>query len=442
MRSLLRKPSHLIIETGFVLIIVGGLISALVRLWKNGFLPGPFFFLPDDTWMDWVNTAEYAHVAGAYDGWGTIYPPLSFAFLKVVTDAQCYKQGLSDARFCDVYGDVMLHLVYVAVVIITAKTFLKVDRKTALHRSVAMSMGMPMLFALDRGNLVLMCYLCLLLGYGPLIQSTRWRWFFAGCVVNFKIYLIGTLFAPLLKSRWRWFEGASLATLFVYFGSLIAVGDGLPGQIYRNILNFSAALSDKVPLDVAYYPLTYGPALALFEGRGYPIADYLGSATVESLTIMIPLLQHTTQGLIVLAALATAYRPGAVSMNRLILLAISMALITSESGYYALIFMMLFIFMEPWRGIGRIYCLTICYILCIPLDITIFATPPVPKFSFLGNRTVLAEYAIGSAPFVRPFLVMTLAAGMALVTIREVWLHCQEEPTGGSGRNGESRVAV
>jgi hypothetical protein len=56
----------------------------------NGYLPEPFFYESSDTWMDWFNTAWWAHNKGIYDSWASIYPPISFVILRVLGISHCY----------------------------------------------------------------------------------------------------------------------------------------------------------------------------------------------------------------------------------------------------------------------------------------------------------------------------------------------------------------
>ena len=220
------------IEGSLALAVLGGLIYSIVCLVANGYLPQPFFYQAFDVWMDWFNTAYWAHNPGAFDSWQTLYPPLSFILLKPLTYWRCYlyNEGWY-SRDCDWYGMITMHGWYVLNVFLTGKTFLKLDRRTALPRSFAVAAGMPMLDGLERGNLILICYTCFLLAHGPLLRSTRLRWLMMGCTLNLKVYLVGTLFAYPLRRRWRWFEGASLATVGIY---LVSWGCSVRGRRWRS----------------------------------------------------------------------------------------------------------------------------------------------------------------------------------------------------------------
>lgn len=116
-----------------------------------------------------------------------------------------------------------------------------------------------------------------------------------------------------------------------------------------------------------------------------------------------------------------------VPMHRLVFLSIAAALITSEAGHYSTMFMVLFVFMEPWQGFGRIWSIIVCSILCIPADIPLFLVPPLVRESYLFARPVVAEYAVGVGPFIRPGLILTIVVAMSVVTCRQVLSQLRSE---------------
>ena len=433
-----RKPSGWWIERLLALAIAAGLAWCLGHLFYYKYFPTPFYWEAFDTWMDWFNTAFRAHQPGAYDEWGTIYPPLSFVVLRFLTYGGCYTFAEQfSSRACDWYGVTTLHLIYLLNIFLTARMLMKIDRRTAFPRAFALTAGLPMVFALERGNIILLAYTCVLLAYGPLLRSARWRWFFAACAINFKIYLIGTLFAQLLRRRWRWFEGAALATVVVYLMTFAILGDGTPTQIYDNIANFSSAFLSVTPLDIMYTS-TYQPMLYVMQGNGFPVINMLGSGPVELVIFIVPILVYGTTALVVLAAIAAAFRPYAVPMHRLIFLSIIAAIISSETGMYTAMFVVLFVFMEPFRGPGRIWSIGVSDLISIPADVPLYYVPPLVRDTYLFGQTVIAEYMVGLAPFIRPGLLLSIAIAMSLVTLREVWDQLRLE----GGRPGLDRGGV
>jgi hypothetical protein len=421
------RPPGRWLEALLATAVVAGLLWAMIFLARNGFLPHPFFYEPSDTFMDWYNPTYWAYDKGRYDSWGSVYPPLSFAVLRAFSFSACYQgaEGVA-SRECDWLGIIVIHAIFVVNAILIARTFLKIDPKTALPRSIALSVGLPMVFALERGNLLLLTFTCVLLGYGPLLKSARLRWLAVALAINFKFYLVASLFPQLLKRRWRWFEGAAITTIFVYIVSYIIIGNGSPLDILRNITSVNDAYEAGGFLD-GWYASTYKPFLSVLEGKYVPVNSIIGSANVDLLTVSLPIIQFITQVTMILAVALAWLRPEAISMFRLTNLGISLAAVTSEIGGYVHALVILFTFMERWKGIGLKWAIVACYVLCIPADIVIDRLVPVFRESYLGGRPVIFDFALTLGPFIRPLIMLSIAFALACVTIKEAWgdIHAQ-----------------
>jgi hypothetical protein len=410
------------IEYALALAVLAGGVYCVGALLMNGYLPQPFFYQAFDVWMDWFNTAFWAHNPGAYDSWRTLYPPVSFIFLKFLTLPGCYVSNEGwYSRDCDWYGMLTMHGWYVLNIFLIGKTFLKIDRKTALPRSFALAAGMPMLDGLERGNLIMVAFTCFLLAHGPLLRSARLRWLFAGLTINFKVYLIGSIFAYPIRRRWRWFEGALFATIGVYFVTWGLMGVGTPVEIYNNLAAWNDGLQQAGSLLDLWYASTYQPVIALLNGSVVPIVAMLGSWRVEFFAAFLPLLIHFVQAMIVLAAAAAWLRPEVVPTYRLVNLTSSIAIITSEGGGYTQALIIFLVFFEPWRGVGLRYAIVACYLLSIPGDLYIDPIYPQVNNGFLNAGPIFYSYWVTYGPFLRPAVVLTIPLALACVTIADVW---------------------
>lgn len=409
------------VEHAFAMGVISLLARAMWVLWTEGYLPQPFFYEPSDTFMDWFNTAYWAHDPGAYDSWLTIYPPLSFVVLRLLSKSSCYTgaEGLP-ARDCDWVGLAAIHVIFIINIILIALTYTKSDRRTALPRAIALSVGMPMLFALERGNLLLLCFTTFVLAFGPLIRSARLRWVFAGLAVNFKVYLIATIATQLLRRRWMWTEGALMATLVIYLLSYGLLGAGTPIEIFSNIREFSGEFIAAQVLDI-WYSVTYRPLISLLEGESFPISSIVGSQLADIGLVVLPALMMTGQGAIIIAAIAAWRRPEAVSPHRLALLGTALALITSEAGGYTEILLLFFVFLESWKGLARPIAISLAYLLCLPGDIVLGWLPPISRFSYLAGHSTEIEIGVGLGVFLRPGMVIGIAVSLACATVADVW---------------------
>ena len=410
------------IERSLTVPVAVGLAYSIIFAWFNGYLPAPYFYEPSGTFMDFFAPATFAHQGGAYDAFQTIYPPLSFVVLKLLSWGPCYVFNASEeARACDVYGVTSLFAFYLIDAVLIGMSFWKLDRHTAIPRTFALCAGLSMTYALERGNVLLFCFTCLILAYGPLLRSARLRWIFAGLAVNFKVYLIGTLFAQLLKRRWRWFEGASLATVVIYLITYALYGEGTPKELYANITAYAGGYKAASLLDL-WYPSSLKPIEMLATGDvNFPVLTALGSRTLETVAFVVHWFVVSVTLSIIVAAAGAWWRPTVVPMHRLILLSMGIAVINSEVGGYTQMLLIFFVFMEKWRGVGRPVAILLAYTLCIALDIPIEKVPPVVRDSYLSGGNVIAEYFVGVGAFLRPVLVHLMLFSLALVTIRDVW---------------------
>ncbi len=410
------------LEPLFALAVAAGLGWAMLHLYLYHYLPQPYFYDPTDTWADWFNTSYWAHSKGAYDSWQTIYPPLSFVVLKIFSTPGCAALALNEFRTCDWIGVGAIHGFFILNVFLIALTYIKVDRRTALPRSVALAAGLPMTDGLERGNLIILCFTMFLLAYGPLVRSARMRWLTAALAINFKVYLIASLMPYIFKRRWLAFEGALLATAGVYLVTYAVVGSGTPGQLLENLSEFTGGYQAVNILDL-WYSMTYGPALSLLSGSSFPISAAIGSDLTNGLTVALTLLIHFGQAMILLAFVMTWLRPEAVPTLRLVTLGTALALITAEASGYTATLILFGVFAEPWRGIGRKWAIVVAYILSIPSDIVFFKVPTLfaVRDSFLSGQPVLPDYGVAIGPFLRPGLVISIAVALAAVTIWDVW---------------------
>ncbi|RYE67486.1 MAG: DUF2029 domain-containing protein, partial [Oxalobacteraceae bacterium] len=213
------------LEPLFALCVAAAIVRAAIYFYLNEHFPQPFFYEPYDIWMDWFNVSYWSYEPGAYDSWGTIYPPFSFVFLRVFSWAPCYRETSGYlVRECDKLGIVTLHGFFLLNVVLLWLTFRKWHRPSSLWRTFALGLGLPSLYGLERGNLVVVTFTFIILGLGPLIKSARWRWLMVGMAVNLKVYVLAAIFPQLLRRRWLWFEGAILSCILVYAVSFMIYG--------------------------------------------------------------------------------------------------------------------------------------------------------------------------------------------------------------------------
>lgn len=399
-------------------VLVCGLIAAYNTVTK-GYFPQPFYFDSDDTFRDWFSTAIWAHDKGAYDTWLTVYPPLTFVMLKYMGIPACYDfADIIVIRDCDWLGIVVMHAFYVLNAILVSVIYMRLDRKTALPRAFTITAGMPMLFGLERGNVILMCITCVMLGWGPLIKSTRWRLLFVGLVVNFKIYMIAAVFAQLIRRRWLWVEGATLSIVIVYMVSFLYMGEGNPVELVANLQNFAEFFyNSQASILAIWYPNTFNPLHSVLTESHGPAAMLIGEDLVVLGAFLTLAFMRMGQAL-VLASMAMAWlRPEVVTPNRLTLLAVALVMITQEASPYTLPIMFYFVFMERWRGWLKPMAISLTYLVSLPGEIVLGSGLWLQKFSYISDQYVVVEHALAIGMFLRPLGLILITALFAIDTM-------------------------
>lgn len=419
------------IEAIFALLIIAAIVHAIFFTIENGYLPPPFFYEPGDVYGDWFNTAYWARSEGAYDTWTTLYPPLTFVFLRLVGIDQCYPKfrdfdmsaGYA-ARDCDWLGIVMIWALLIINAALTYWTLRKIDPKTAALRTCCAGIGWPMLDAVERGNLLLIAYTCFLLAVSPLVSSSRARVTFAALAINFKIYLVSAFLPLVLKRQWFRVEMIIIATVLVYLFSYFVLGYGTPVEIIRNLSNWSNSVASQI-LDL--WPATsYQPLIAFLQSDNFPIVLFIDSFTLNWAVNGLKVVLVATQAIIVLAAISVALRPEAVPAWRLINLGVLLAIVTTETGGYTPAYFLLLLMMEPWKGTLRKILISLGYLLAIPYDIPLANVVPVVRDTYIGGTTTIISYSITLAPLIRPAIIIVVSLCLSLLTLIEVWQAVQQ----------------
>ncbi len=397
------------------------------------YFPQPFFYDTDDTFRDWYSTAIWAHEQGAYDTWLSVYPPLTFAVLKFLGIPACYEYApLSTVRDCDWLGIAVIHGFYVLNAVLVSIIYMRMDRKTALPRAFTITAGMPMLFGLERGNVILLCFTCVMLAWGPLVRSARWRWLNVGMVVNFKVYMIAAVLVQLVRRRWLWVESAVLGIVFVYLVSFLVYGEGTPKEIVDNLVNFAQGFySAEVSILSFWYPNTFNPLHLVLSDSYAPVTTLIGEDAVVWGLFIITAAMRTGQ-LMALLAIASAWlRPEAVAPHRLTLLAISFVMITQETSAYTQPIMFYFVFMERWKGWLVPIAISLTYLVSLPGDVMLGGGLWFMQFSYIADQFVIVERGLGVGMFLRPFGLILITVLFSLDTMalvlrdirRDGWQH-------------------
>ena len=129
----------------------------------NRYLPPPFFYDVNDTFMDFYNTLYWSGHEGIYDIWRSVYPPLNFLLLKTYQflffDEVSEMWDPSTIRGLEAGNIIPLILIYsvslIIAVIISFKSIMRLKVQFIVFLIVLLSPAF--LFAVERGNLIILC---------------------------------------------------------------------------------------------------------------------------------------------------------------------------------------------------------------------------------------------------------------------------------------------
>lgn len=415
-------------ELCLVLLVAAGMVNVAIRFHYDGKLPQPYIFDIFDTFMDWFNTAVWAHNSGAFDNWRTVYPPLSFVFLKTFGIASCYTTNGVNARDCDYVGIWTIVGCYVIGALVAALAFWRADRRTFAFRAFAFAFGLPWTFTLERGNLILPCFIFFVIAHGG-ISTTRWvRAVSIAMTINFKPYLLLPALGWAFKRRWRLLELSGIATVLVYLLSFAIMGAGSPLEIIDNTLNW-LQFTNGLIWEQVYYTTSYAPFLE-FNTHRFPTRDFLPSGAIDAMAVLIPVLIRSSQVLGLVTLVGAWLQPRALSTTRISLLLLGTSLIGQSPGGYTEVFMVFLLFLEKWERPGPIVALVMGYLLSIPYDYVLSNIITLSGDSWLGQRTVVAPFGISVGIFLRPGFIIIMVWALALDSLLLIArAHRQHRPT-------------
>lgn len=419
---------RLLPELLLALAVVASVVSTAMAFRETGYLPQPFVFDTNDTFMDWFNTAYWANRPGAYDVWRSIYPPLSFVFLDIFSLPGCYLQSPFHARDCDWLGTATIYGFYLLDVVLVWLSFRRADPRTAPMRAIAFGLGLPLLFTLERGNLILVAFACFVIAHGPLVTRGPWRWLAAAATINFKPYLVLPVLAHAVKRDWRGLELAAIMTIIVYLVTLAIVGAGTPIELVENTANWVVFQSGQVWNEI-HYSTSYAPFL-LIRNSQIPVLQFVPSRTVETIEFLVPIVIRASQAIALLALAGAWLQPKALPLHRVSILLLAAYLVTQSPGGYTQTFLLFLVLLEPWKGVGPIVAIVCAYLLCLVTDWPLSTVLELATNSWLSGKPVTPSFGLAIGHFVRPGLVALVLWALALDSIaRVVRAHRSHRPS-------------
>lgn len=380
----------------------------LYYLKENGYLPAPFVFDKSNTFMDLFNVLYWAYEDGRYTDWGSVYPPLSFIILRLVNfvfvgggfgDPELMREN---SQFV-IVGACLFYLAFPAMILSTGywKDFPKIE-KILIYFAIILSS--PMLFTLERGNLILIAPILLALALSKIGLA---RSLSIALLINIKPYFALLMLYYIARQNWKGFATCSVLSGLIFTISGLTLDNNF-FVLFQNLFSFSQEATLFSLREVMAFPSSisaFSYVLKHPDGAAFA-AEFLSS---ESIAIIVYIIEATKWS--VLAISLAAMFMGSKLMRDAEVFSLLIVLITNlgiwVGGYTFILYIALipvFIKMRAkWLYIGLIS------LMAMPLDIIPLLGDYIGmQYSYLAAERIEIMWTIGLGSIIRPIANLVL----------------------------------
>lgn len=226
-------------------------VYSIFHLNDHGYLPAPFFFNIQDTWMDFYNVNWWAVNGEFYTKYKSIYSPINIIFGKTATIDPELPTASAGLRQMETHSVIAFEIIIVAISMILM-TQLMAGFKHRMLWLLLLTFSFPFLYATERGNYILITYILLLwhikIRSGPINHTLHKA--SEVLLISSKIHLAIIWIGAIIRRDWRAvsFNILTLGVFLVFLGYL--AGDTRWYLIPENIINFLNHNSGKSPTEL------------------------------------------------------------------------------------------------------------------------------------------------------------------------------------------------
>lgn len=187
---------------------------------KFGYLPYPFVYDKSNTFMDFYNPLWWSIDGGFYQTWHSIYPPINFYILQILTIVFDIKFDLDPFFLRSNYSHIMYLYLFIFFMIplflVNTKYWLSFSGKEKVLIYFVYISSLPYLFMLERGNLIILC--SFLIGCIIFQKNNFYKCILIAILINLKPYLAIYSIYFLIKKRFEYFLLTFVISIIIYFG--------------------------------------------------------------------------------------------------------------------------------------------------------------------------------------------------------------------------------
>ena len=401
-------PIRILLIALFFIINFSAVVYGAIFSFKYGYLAAPFYYDKSDTFMDLFNPLYWAYLDGRYTEWKSVYPPLNFLFLRLLDflfGGACYAVPSCVREHSPliivVFASIYLTIPAIVLRMQYEKNY-SVIEKSLLYFLVIFSP--PMLFALERGNLILITPILLAF---VLSGNGLKRSIYIAVLINIKAYLVLLLMYFFIKRIWR------DLLICIFFSTLIFVLTGwlLDPSYYlffANIFYFSSGggsfslrevMSMPSSISAYAYVLKNPSAVTL-------LSAHMSASTVSYVGAAIEFVKWSSLA----ASLAIVSIKSSVIRDAEIF-ALLVVLVCNLGVWVGGYTMILYIALIPvfLKMHLRFVLLGLVALIYLPLDLMPVMTESIgTQYSYFSDTYVSVNWTLGFGSLVRPVLNIAL----------------------------------
>ena len=374
----------------------------------HGYLPIPFAFDKSDTFMDLFNPMYWAYNDGRYTEWKSVYPPLVFLVLKfigVLFSVGQYNDPLwiRENSEAVIYGFICLYFLVPFFVLKTKLWCLFTSAEKILVYLVVVTC-VPMLFALERGNIIIITplFIALAVSYVGYIRVLS-----IAILINLKPYFAIFLLFYLARGNWRSFCVCVLVAGFVFIVTGLILDNNFL-DFFGNLFAFSKNSSAFSLREVMTMPSSISAfSYVLKSPKGFLYALSLFSPSIIEFTIKA--VEVVKWFILLFSMFVVFYRCKYIKDAEIfVLLVVIITNLGVFVGGYTLIFYSVLI---PVFSVMRLKFLYLFVLLglIMPLDFIVLMREVVgEQYSYLNETLVEVEWSMGLNSVLKPVLNISL----------------------------------
>lgn len=376
--------------------------------------------------MDFFSTLYWADIAGRYTMGKSIYPPLNYIFLKLVRMVFIGGVTFSDTFALRASGfSVVLFVLfsYLIVPILILRNNLwsrfSVAEKTLLYFSIILST--PMLFALERGNLILYTLFILpfVLSHSGLVRAVS-----IAVLVNLKPYFALLIFYYLIRRDWKQFWKCTLITGLLFLISGVLLDQGFI-NLFFNIFDWTQKSSILSVKEVMAMPSSISAFSYVLNSEAIQQTKYGYFFNLHAIAKLILAINW----IVIFWLWAALYNKNRL-LSEVQILAVLLVTISNFGiwiGGYSLIYYIPLLPVFLTMKLRNVY-LVILILLFAPLEYIPLARETIgEQYSYLTNSIVDVHWILGIGSVLNPMLNFLLMATLLFEITQLPW---QKHETG------------